>query len=461
MALGLTLFEKIWNQHVVADTEGEDTLLYIDRHFIHEGSRRAFSNLAERGLAVRQPNRTFATADHHVATIGDVTDPAQRAMIDTLRANTQAASIEAYGEGDPRQGIVHVIGPELGLTLPGMTIVCGDSHTATHGALGAIAFGIGASEVAHVLATQTIWQRRPKLMRIVVDGLLAPDVHSKDLILAIIGQIGVSGATGHAIEFAGSAIEALSVEARLTICNMSIEAGARFGLIAPDATTLAYLKGRPHAPAGAAWDEAAERWRQLHSDPGASFDREVRLDAADIQPMATWGTSPQDVMELGGHVPQLADIDNPASREALANALEYMGLEEGMAMSDIRFDRVYIGSCTNARIEDLRIAASLINGRRVAIPSMVVPGSNMVKAQAEREGLDKIFLDAGVEWRRTGCSMCSGMNGEVVPPGERCASTTNRNFVGRQGPGARTHLMSPATAAAVALTGHLPRPENS
>jgi 3-isopropylmalate/(R)-2-methylmalate dehydratase large subunit len=454
-----TLFDKIWDRHKVLEREGGHTLLYIDRHYIHDGSRRAFQVLAEKGLPVRRPDRTFGTPDHYVPTssrdLSVIADPDARAMVETIEHNAVEHGIQVFGIRDPRQGIVHVIGPEQGLTQPGLTIVCGDSHTSTHGALGALAFGIGASEVGHVLATQSLWQRRPKTMRISVEGRLAPGVFAKDVILAIIANIGAAGATGHVIEYAGSAIRGLSMEGRLTVCNMSIEAGGRAGMIAPDATTFAYLDGRPFAPKGAAWDEALAHWRALTSDEGAAFDREVALDAARIAPMATWGTSPEHAAPITANIPDPSVAPDAERRAGWESALAYMGLTPGTALEKIAIDRVFIGSCTNSRVEDLRIAANIVKGRKAVVPSWVVPGSGLVKAQAEAEGLDAVFKAAGFEWRESGCSMCVGMNGDTVAPGQRCASTSNRNFAGRQGRGARTHLVSPAMAAAAAVTGRL------
>jgi 3-isopropylmalate/(R)-2-methylmalate dehydratase large subunit len=454
-----TLFEKIWERHKVVERDDGHTLLYIDRHFIHDGSRRAFEMLAEKGLKLRRPDRTFGTPDHYVPTstrdIAAIADPEARAMVDSIERNAVEHGVKVFGIRDPRQGIIHVVGPEQGLTQPGLTIVCGDSHTSTHGALGALAFGIGASEVGHVMATQTLWQSRPRTMRIAVDGKLAPGVFAKDIILAIIANIGAAGATGHVIEYAGSAIRALSMEGRLTVCNMSIEAGARAGMIAPDTTTFAYLEGRPFAPKGAAWDEALAFWRALPSDPDAAFDREVEIDAAGIAPMATWGTSPEHVAPITGRIPDPDHAPDAERRAGWGSALAYMGLKPGTPLDEIAIDRVFIGSCTNSRIEDLRTAAKVVTGRKVKIPSWVVPGSGLVKAQAEAEGLDTIFKAAGFEWREAGCSMCVGMNGDLVAPGQRCASSSNRNFAGRQGRGARTHLVSPAMAAAAAVTGRL------
>ncbi|MGE5202771.1 MAG: 3-isopropylmalate dehydratase large subunit [Acidobacteriota bacterium] len=454
-----TLFEKIWERHVVVERDDGQTLLYVDRHLIHDGSRRAFEVLGERGLRVRRPDRTFGTPDHYVPTTSrsmeGVDDPDRRLMVESITKNAREHNVTVFGLDDPRQGIIHVVGPEQGLTQPGMTLVCGDSHTSTHGALGALAFGIGATEVAHVLATQTLWQRRPKTMRIAVDGRLGPGVGGKDVILAIIAKIGAAGAVGHAVEYAGSAIRGLSMEGRLTVCNMSIEAGARAGMIAPDDTTFAYVEGRPYAPKGAAWEKALAYWRTLPSAAEARFDREVTLDGAEIAPMVTWGTSPENAAPISGRVPDPAGIDDAERRAAMAKALDYMGLAPGTAIADIPVQRVFIGSCTNSRIEDLRLAARVAKGRKVAasVHAMVVPGSGLIKRQAEAEGLDKIFTDAGFEWREAGCSMCVGMNGDLVAAGDRCASTSNRNFQGRQGRGARTHLLSPAMAAAAAVTG--------
>ncbi len=460
--MGQTIFDKIWASHqVTADRADGQSLIYIDRHLIHDGYQPAFEFLEARSLKPRVPSATTGVPDHYVPTdtreISAIPDPERRVMVESLMHYAGEAGIEVYGLKDKRQGIVHVVGPEQGLSQPGMIVVCADSHTSTHGALGALAFGVGMTEASFVLASQTLWQRRPRAMRIAVTGQLGFGVTAKDLILAIIGQIGTGGATGHAIEYAGSAIRALSVEGRLTVCNMSIEAGARAGLIAPDETTFAYLKDKPHAPKGEAWDRAVERWRQLPSDPDAAFDREVAIDGKAVQPMVTWGTSPQDVVAVGGRVPDPHGINERGRREAMERALAYMGLAPGMAMTDIAIDRVFIGSCTNARIEDLRSAAAVAKGRKVhaTVGAWVVPGSTLVKEQAEAEGLDRVFKDAGFEWREAGCSLCLGTNGETVPAGQRCASTSNRNFVGRQGRGARTHLMSPAMAAAAAVTGRV------
>jgi 3-isopropylmalate/(R)-2-methylmalate dehydratase large subunit len=453
-----TLVDKLWAAHEIVRREDGEALLWVDRHYVHEGSFHAFARLAERGVPVAEPGLTFGVADHYVPTRGsrrDIADPEIARMVRQVEENTAKHHVALFGLDDPRQGIVHVVGPEQGLTLPGLLIVCGDSHTSTHGALGAYAFGIGASEVAHVLMTQTIWQRKPKRMRITVDGQLAPGIAAKDIALAVIGHIGADGATGHAIEFAGSAIRALSVEGRLTLCNMSIEAGGRCGMVAPDETTFAYLKGRPYAPKGVDFDRAVEAWSALTSDGNAQFERDVSLNAADIAPIVTWGTSPEDALPIDASVPDPAREPDEARARYLRGALEYMGIAPGQRLSDIAVDRVFIGSCTNSRIEDLRAAAAVLAGRTSKVPGLVSAGSSLIKRQAEGEGLDRIFRDAGLEWGESGCSMCVGINGDLVAPGERCASTTNRNFRGRQGPGARTHLMSPAMVAAAAVTGHL------
>ena len=455
--MGRALYQKIWNAHVVAQGPGGRTLLYIDRHLLHDGSFHAFEALRRTGRSVRRPDAGFATPDHYVPTTGrdNITNPELRDKVETLAANAKATRITIFPVNDARQGIVHVIGPEQGITQPGVTLVCGDSHTSTHGALGALAFGIGASEVAHVLATQTLWQRQTKTMRITIDGAPGAGVHSKDLILALIAKIGAFGGTGYTLEYTGSAIRALSIEARMTVCNMSIEAGARSGLIAPDETTFEYLAGRPYAPKGGDWDRALERWRSLPSDPDARFDREVALDASAIEPMATWGTSPEHGVGVSGVVPDPAREDDAARRGSMEQALRYMDLKPGQRIEGLAIDRVFIGSCTNSRLEDLRIAARVVRGRKAVVPAMVSPGSGLVKRAAEAEGLDRIFREAGFEWRDAGCSMCVGMNGDLVAAGERCASTSNRNFEGRQGKGARTHLMSPAMAAAAAVTGRV------
>jgi 3-isopropylmalate/(R)-2-methylmalate dehydratase large subunit len=454
-----TMFDKIWSRHTIMERPDGATLLHVGRHLVHDGSRAGFKHLIDNGLTLRHPERTFATPDHYVSTtshdIAAIAEPHRRAMVEALGENAEAYGFAFFGLGDPRQGIVHVIGPEQGITQPGLLMVCGDSHTATHGALGALAFGIGSSEVTHVLATQTLWQVKPKAMRITVDGRLGAGVSGKDLILAIIAEIGAAGGVGHVIEYAGEVFRALSMEGRMTVCNMSIEAGARAGMVAPDETTYAYLEGRPYAPKGAQWDQAMGYWRSLPSDPGAEFDREVTLDGSAIAPMVTWGTSPEDAAPITAAVPDPAKAATAERREAMTAALAYMGLEPGTRIADIAVDRVFIGSCTNARIEDLRSAAAVVRGRQAVVPAMVVPGSGLVKLQAEAEGLHMVFREAGLEWREPGCSMCVGMNGDTVAPGQRCASTSNRNFVGRQGRGARTHLLSPAMAAAAAVTGRM------
>jgi 3-isopropylmalate/(R)-2-methylmalate dehydratase large subunit len=459
-----TLADKVWERHVVRATEGEPDLLYIDLHLVHEvTSPQAFDGLRINGRSVRRPDLTVATMDHNVPTTaldGPVEDPVSARQMEVLAANCAEFGIELFAMGDPRQGIVHIIGPELGLTQPGMTIVCGDSHTSTHGAFGALAFGIGTSEVEHVLATQTLPQRRPQTMAVEVAGQLPEGVTAKDLVLAIIGRIGTGGGMGYVIEYRGEAVRNLSMEGRMTVCNMSIEAGARAGMVAPDDTTFAYLEGRPYAPKGAAWEQALEEWRSLTTDPGASFDKEVALDAAGLTPFVSWGTNPAQVVPIGGSVPSPDSFDSSASREAAERALAYMGLPAGTAVRDIAVDTVFIGSCTNGRIEDLRAAAAVLDGRRVAgsVRALVVPGSGAVKAQAEQEGLDRIFTSAGFEWRNPGCSMCLAMNPDKLAPGERAASTSNRNFEGRQGRGGRTHLVSPAVAAATAVAGHFAAP---
>jgi 3-isopropylmalate/(R)-2-methylmalate dehydratase large subunit len=453
-----TLFDRIWESHVVRQAEGEPTLLYIDLHLIHEvTSAQAFEGLRLAGRKVRRPDLSLATMDHNVPTDdGPITDPLAKTQLDALRANCEEFGIPLYATGSGREGIVHVIGPELGVTQPGMTIVCGDSHTSTHGAFGALAFGIGTSDVEHVLATQTLPRPRPKSMRILYEGRLPFGVTPKDVILGTIGRIGVGGAVGHVLEYAGDPIRALSMEGRLTICNMSIEAGARAGMIAPDETTFSYLEGRPGAPTGADWESALDRWRELRTDDDATFDTEVVIDVAELEPQVTWGTNPAMVAPVGGVVPDPSAIDDPDERAAVERALVYMDLEPGIALRDIELDRVFIGSCTNARIEDLRAAAGVVAGKRVSprVRAMVVPGSAVVKQQAEAEGLDRVFETAGFEWRNAGCSMCLGMNPDVLAPGERCASTSNRNFEGRQGRGGRTHLVSPVMAAAAAIAGH-------
>jgi 3-isopropylmalate/(R)-2-methylmalate dehydratase large subunit len=463
---GRTLFEKVWQQHVVTEPAGEPTILYIDLQLVHEvTSPQAFEGLRLTNRPLRHPERHIATVDHNVPTtsIADrlvIADQIASAQVNALRKNCAEYGIELYDVQDAEQGIVHMIGPELGLTKPGMTIVCGDSHTSTHGAFGALAFGIGTSEVEHVMATQTLPQDKPKTFRITVDGgpngELPPGVTAKDIILDIIGRIGTDGATGHVVEYAGSAIRALSMEGRMTICNMSIEAGARAGMIAPDATTFAYLKGRRFTPAGAQFDLAVAQWSSLVTDPGATFDRELHIDATTLAPSVTWGTSPGMVTTIDATVPSLADARSEADQKSFARAYEYMDLKPGTPIEAIKIDAVFLGSCTNGRIEDLRAAAKVVDGYHVAttVRAMVVPGSQAVKHQAEAEGLDRIFKTAGFEWREPGCSMCLGMNPDILSPGERCASTSNRNFEGRQGRGGRTHLLSPAMAAAAAITGH-------
>ncbi|TLU72505.1 3-isopropylmalate dehydratase large subunit [Lichenicoccus roseus] len=456
-----TLFDKIWQSHVVERLEDGTAILYIDRHLVHEvTSPQAFEGLRMSGRQVRRPDATIAVADHNVPTSDrnkPIEEPESRLQIETLERNVAEFGVPYFPLLSARQGIVHIVGPEQGISLPGMTIVCGDSHTSTHGALGALAFGIGTSEVEHVLATQTLLQKPARNMLVRVEGALAPGVTAKDVMLAIIGTIGTAGGTGHVIEYAGSAIRSLDMAGRMTICNMSIEAGARAGLVAPDETTFAYVEGRPFAPKGEAFAQAVEYWRTLPSDSGAHYDRVVELRAGDISPLVTWGTSPEDVVAITGVVPDPASAPDEARRAQLQRMLDYMGLSAGQRMTDVAVDTVFIGSCTNGRIEDMRAAAHVASGRRVApgVRAMVVPGSGIVKQQAEAEGLDRIFRDAGFEWREAGCSMCLGMNPDKLTPGQRCASTSNRNFEGRQGPGGRTHLLSPAMAAAAAVTGRL------
>ncbi|CAO4174481.1 3-isopropylmalate dehydratase large subunit [Methylorubrum populi] len=454
-----TLYDKIWDDHVVDVQPDGSALLYIDRHLVHEvTSPQAFEGLRVAGRKVRAPGKTLAVVDHNVQTSDrskGIEDPESRTQLEALAENVRDFGIEFYDALDRRQGIVHIIGPEQGFTLPGQTIVCGDSHTSTHGAFGALAHGIGTSEVEHVLATQTLIQRKAKNMRITVDGSLAPGVTAKDIILAIIGEIGTAGGTGHVIEYAGEAIRSLSMEGRMTICNMSIEGGARAGMVAPDETTYAYVKDRPKAPKGAAFDAARRYWESLATDEGAHFDREIRLDAGNLPPLVSWGTSPEDIVSILGTVPDPAQIADENKRQSKEKALAYMGLTPGTKMTDLTLDRVFIGSCTNGRIEDLRIVAKMVEGRKVhdGVSAMVVPGSGLVKAQAEAEGIDRILKAAGFDWREPGCSMCLGMNPDKLRPGERCASTSNRNFEGRQGPRGRTHLVSPAMAAAAAVAG--------
>ncbi|MGW8284634.1 MAG: 3-isopropylmalate dehydratase large subunit [Candidatus Deferrimicrobiaceae bacterium] len=457
-----TIIRKIWDRHVVTERKGGLCLLYIDRHLVHEvTSPQAFEALRLAGRKVRRPLSLLAVPDHNVPTSPDrlerIEDPDSRVQLETLRENAREAGITLFDMDDIRQGIVHVTGPENGLILPGVTAVCGDSHTSTLGAFGAVAFGIGTSEVEHALATQTLWQTRPREMRITATGALGAGVSAKDLILAIIAKIGAGGGTGYAIEYAGEAVRRLSMEGRMTICNMTIEAGGRFGMVAPDETTYAYLSGRPAAPGGAQWEAAVADWKTLFSDEDGSFDHEVSIDATRIVPQVTWGTSPEDSLPVTGVVPDPDGHPDPRTRERMVRALRYMDLRPGTRLTDIPIDKVFIGSCTNARIEDLRAAATVAKGRKVAsgVTAMVVPGSGMVKQQAEAEGLDRIFLDAGFQWRLPGCSMCLGMNPDRLQPGERCASTSNRNFEGRQGPGGRTHLMSPMMAVAAAVAGRI------
>jgi 3-isopropylmalate/(R)-2-methylmalate dehydratase large subunit len=460
MAKARTLYDKIWDDHLVDEQPDGTCLLYIDRHLVHEvTSPQAFEGLRLSGRKVRAPEKTLLVVDHNVPTTDRTKpnpDPESTAQIAYLAENARYFDLEYYNEFDKRQGIVHIIGPEQGFTLPGTTIVCGDSHTATHGAFGALAYGIGTSEVEHVLATQTLIQSKSKNMRAIVDGTLPDGVTAKDIILAIIGEIGTAGGTGYALEYAGEAIRALSMEGRMTVCNMSIEGGAKAGLIAPDEKTYAYLKGRPKAPAGKDWDAALRYWDTLKSDDGAHFDREIRLDAAKLPPIVTWGTSPEQVVSITGRVPTLEQIADDGKRRAAAASFEYMGLKGGEKITDIKLDRVFIGSCTNGRIEDLREVARIAEGKTVNanVSAMIVPGSGIVKEQAEAEGLDKIFVAAGFEWREPGCSMCLAMNPDKLAPGERCASTSNRNFEGRQGYKGRTHLVSPIMAAAAAIAGH-------
>ena len=460
-----TLAQKVWDRHVVHSGTDEPDLLYIDLHLVHEvTSPQAFDGLRMSGRTVRRPDLTVATEDHNVPTADidqPIADPVSARQVEVLRQNTAEFGIINFPMGNPGQGIVHVIAPEQGRTLPGMTVVCGDSHTATHGAFGALAFGIGTSEVEHVLATQTLPQSRPRWMAVTVEGEAPADVTAKDIILAIIGRIGTGGGIGHVIEYRGSAIRALSMEGRMTLCNMSIEAGAKAGLVAPDDTTFEYLKGRTHAPAGQQWEAAVADWRTLVTDDGAVFDKEVVIDAATLRPQVSWGTNPGQVASIDDIVPSPDQFDDPTTRDTVARALEYMGLEGGTRIRDVKVDTVFIGSCTNSRIEDLRAAAAVMQGRTVTVPRvMVVPGSHVVKAQAEAEGLHEVFRAAGADWREPGCSMCLAMNPDKLAPGERAASTSNRNFEGRQGRGGRTHLVSPAVAAATAVAGHFATPED-
>ena len=460
MALPRTLYDKIWDAHVVRTDEHGTSLLYIDRQLVHEvTSPQAFEGLRLQGRVPRRPEANLAVPDHNVPTTDrhlGIADPISRLQVETLESNCREFGIQFFDMADKRQGIVHVVGPEEGFTQPGMTIVCGDSHTSTHGAFGALAFGIGTSEVEHVLATQCLLQKKSKSMLVSVDGRLGPGVTAKDIVLAVIGEIGTAGGTGHVIEYAGDAIQALSLEGRMTVCNMSIEAGARAGLIGIDETTIEYVRGRPMAPQGELFEQAADYWRSLNSDPGAEYDRVVHIDAASIRPQVTWGTSPEMVLPVDGTVPDPAEIADPVRAGSYRHALTYMGLAPGTPLKELTLDKVFIGSCTNGRIEDLRAAAAVAKGRKVADSvklAMVVPGSGLVKEQAEAEGLDKIFVEAGFEWREPGCSMCLAMNADRLEPGERCASTSNRNFEGRQGQGGRTHLVSPAMAAAAAIHG--------
>ncbi|MBK9584630.1 MAG: 3-isopropylmalate dehydratase large subunit [Alphaproteobacteria bacterium] len=456
-----TLYDKIWDEHVIDRSEDGTCLIYIDRHLVHEvTSPQAFEGLRMTGRKVRRPEATLAVMDHNVPTTDrsiPIVEEESRIQVDTLRENCEEFGVQLFDLSDVRQGIVHIIGPEQGFTQPGMTIVCGDSHTSTHGAFGALAFGIGTSEVEHVLATQTLIQKKSKNMRVTVNGNLATGVTAKDMILAIIGEIGTSGGNGHVIEFAGEAVRSLSMEGRMTMCNMSIEGGARAGLIAADETTFRYIKGRPLAPKAGHWDKAVSYWKTFFSDGGAQYDKEVSLKAEDIPPIVTWGTTPEDVVPITGSVPSPADFTDPNKKASVERMLAYMGLTPGTKMTDIKIDKVFIGSCTNARIEDLREVAKVVEGKKVAstVEAMVVPGSGLVKAQAEEEGIAAILIEAGFDWREPGCSMCLGMNPDQLQPGERCASTSNRNFEGRQGRGGRTHLLSPAMAAAAAITGKL------
>jgi 3-isopropylmalate/(R)-2-methylmalate dehydratase large subunit len=457
-----TLFDKIWEKHIVAQEEDE-TLLYVDRCLIHEGSRHTFDTLHEEGLSVAHPNKVFAFSDHYIPTdpqiraqgIAGIADPEIRNMVQLLVRNTDEYGIPRFGWGDDRQGILHVAGPELGLSQPGIVLVGADSHTSTHGAFGNLSFGIGASETTHVVATQTIWQRRPATLRIKIDGPLGFGVTAKDIILAVIAEIGIGGAIGYAIEYAGSTVTRMTMNERMTICNMSIEAGAKAGMIAPDDSTYEFLADRPFAPKGRAWDEALEYWRTLPSEPEAKFAKEVEIDAARVAPMVTWGTNPEQALPITERVPDPELEQNIERRTEYSKALSYMGLQPGMPLTDIAVDRVFIGSCTNSRIDDIRAAAAVAKLGHAVVPAWVVPGSESVRRQAETEGLDHIFTEAGFEWRAAGCSLCTALNGDQLKPGERCGSTSNRNFQGRQGPGGRTHLMSPAMAAAAAIRGHL------
>ena len=461
MSKATTLYDKIWDAHIVEEQDDGTCLVYIDRHLVHEvTSPQAFEGLRNSGRKVRRAEKTLAVADHNVPTTdrsAGIDDEESRVQVEALEKNCADFGIELYSMDDIRQGICHVVGPEQGFTLPGTTLVCGDSHTATHGAFGSMAFGIGTSEVEHTLATQTLLLTKCRNMRVTFNGALPASLTAKDLILAVIGKIGTAGGTGAAIEFTGEAFQSLSMEGRMTVCNMTIEGGARVGLFAPDETTFEYLKGRPKSPKGGAWEMAVEYWKTLKTDDGAVFDEEIVMDVADIKPQVTWGTSPEDVTTIDGNVPNPADEPDEFRRNKMQRSLEYMGLEAGTPMKDIKIDTAFIGSCTNSRLEDMRAAAEVAKGRKVAegVRALVVPGSGLIKELAEREGLDKIFIEAGFEWREAGCSMCLAMNADKLAPGERSASTSNRNFEGRQGPGGRTHLVSPAMAAAAAITGHL------
>lgn len=454
MTVPRTLLDKLWSAHEIVVRADGSSLLWVDRHLVHEGSHHAFARIESRGLPVAEPDLTFAVVDHYAPTrrLAQIAAPQISYMVENLRNNAMKHDLRLFDLDDPGQGIVHVVGPEQGLTLPGLLINCGDSHTSTHGAFGALAFGIGATEVAHVLATQTIWQKKPKAMRMHIDGKLGPGVSAKDIALNWIAGLGADGAQGHAIEYAGSAVRELSMEGRMTLCNLSIEGGARFGLIAPDETTFLYLEGRPHAPRNEAWDEARKAWEHLHTDAEAEFDRDIHIDADKIAPTVTWGTSPEQAIPVTSTIPDPNTFAN-GEAEAVRDSLNYMHLSAGDPIEGTPVDQVFLGSCTNGRIEDLRSAAAVLIDRNAKVPGLVSPGSAQVKAQAEQEGLDRIFIEAGLEWAAAGCSMCVGMNGDVVGPGKRCASSTNRNFRGRQGPGALTHLMSPAMVAAAAVTG--------
>jgi len=457
--VGKTLFQKVWDNHVVVARDDGKTLLYVDRQLLPDWQHRAYDALIEQGRTVRKPEQNFAMPDHSVPTtvtkVEEIVEDVMRIPVEELERHSKFFGVVHFDLTDERHGIVHVVGPEQGITLPGLIVVCGDSHTSTNGALGCIAFGIGTSEVEHVLATQTIWQEMPKQMRVKIDGELGFGVSAKDVVLAIIGQIGTAGGTGYAIEYAGSTISAMSMEGRMTMSNMTIEAGSRFGIMPPDDTAIAYVEGRPYAPKGVKWDKAVAAWRQLPSDQDAVFDCEVALNAAEIAPMVSWGTSPQDVVQVTDSVPDPSAEADADRRADMENALDYMGLKPGTKLTDISVDKVFIGACTNARIEDLRAAAEIAKGRKAQVQTLVVPGSGLVKKQAEAEGLDRVFVDAGMEWRQPGCSMCCALNGDIVGPGERVAATNNQNFQGRQGPGSRTHLVSPAMAAAASVEGRI------